>query len=181
MSRHGRFFHRDQTAASGSPSLFYVSDTPGIPITGKSNRSARSAHCAVPLPVGCFPPNTPPSLRSPAVRCGALLTRRMHAVKSLGAGFSVCLLVLLGPASNVSASSWTCQKAGLTREVLVFYPEAPERLPCKVFYSKPNENVLPHALWEAKNRENYCERKAAGFVEKLSASGWRCVSDDQKK
>jgi len=91
---------------------------------------------------------------------------------------SVCLLVFLGLASELSASSWTCQKADLTREVVVFYPEAPALLPCKVFYSKSKENVLPHALWEAKNTPNYCEQKAAEFIEKLSSSGWRCLSDD---
>jgi hypothetical protein len=93
----------------------------------------------------------------------------------------VYLLVFLGLASEVFASSWTCQKAKLTREVVVFYPEAPARLPCKVFYSKSKENVLPRALWEAKNTQNYCERKAAEFIEKLSSSGWRCLSDDLKK
>jgi hypothetical protein len=94
---------------------------------------------------------------------------------------TVCLLVFLVPASEVSASSWTCQYAKLTRQVIVFYPEAPARLPCKVFYSKPMENVLPRALWEAKNTQNYCERKAAEFIEKLSSSGWHCISDDLEK
>ena len=37
---------------------------------------------------------------------------------------------------------------------------------------------MPRALWEAKNTQNYCERKAAEFIEKLSSLGWRCFSDD---
>jgi hypothetical protein len=87
----------------------------------------------------------------------------------------VCLLVFLGLASDVSAdSTWTCQRAGLTRHVVVFYPQAPARLPCKVFYSKPNENVLPRALWESQNTQDYCERKAEEFIEKLNSSGWHC-------
>ena len=85
-----------------------------------------------------------------------------------------CLLVFLGLASEVSASSWTCQKAELTRQVVVFYPEVPARLPCKVFYAKPEDNVLPRVLWEAKNTQNYCEHK-------LSSLGWRCFSDDLEK
>jgi len=93
----------------------------------------------------------------------------------------MCLLVFLGLASEVSASSWTCQKAELTRQVVVFYPEAPARSPCKVFYTKPKENVLPRALWEAKNTQNYCEHKAAEFIEKLSLLGWRCFNDDLEK
>ena len=100
-------------------------------------------------------------------------------MKYLNYGSPVCLLVFLALASDVSASpSWTCQNAELTRHVVVFYPEAPARLPCKVFYSKPKENVLPRALWESQNTQNYCERKAEEFIEKLSSSGWRCFSGD---
>ena len=98
-------------------------------------------------------------------------------MKYLNFGSLVCLLVFLGPTSEVSASSWTCRNAGLTREVIVFYPEAPARLPCKVFYSKPKENVLPHVLWESINTQDYCEHKAAGFIQKLSSAGWRCLDD----
>lgn len=97
-------------------------------------------------------------------------------MKHLNLLFTLCLLVFPGMASEVTASSWTCQKAALTRDVVVFYPDAPARLPCKVFYSKPKENILPHALWEAQNTPNYCERKAAEFIEKLRSAGWRCSS-----
>ena len=96
-------------------------------------------------------------------------------------GSLVCLLAFPALASEVSASAWTCQKAQLTRQVVVFYPEAPVRLPCKVFYAKPKENVLPRALWEAANTQNYCEHKATELIEELSSSGWRCVSDDLEK
>ena len=90
----------------------------------------------------------------------------------------VYLLVFTGMATEVAASSWTCQQAEFTRQVVVFYPEPPARLPCKVFYAKPNENVLPRALWEARNTQNYCEHKAAEFIEKLSSLGWNCYSDE---
>jgi hypothetical protein len=90
----------------------------------------------------------------------------------------VCLLLFLGLASHASAGTWTCHIAKLTRQVIVFYPEAPARLPCKVFYAKPNENALPRVLWEAKNTHNYCENKAAALIEKLSSSGWRCMNVD---
>jgi len=98
----------------------------------------------------------------------------MDAIKYLNFRSPLCALVLLGLACEVSAGSWTCHKGELTREVLIFYPEAPARLPCKVFYAKPDENVLPRALWEASNTQNYCEQKAAEFIEKLRSSGWRC-------
>lgn len=95
-------------------------------------------------------------------------------MKYLNFRTSVSLLVFLGLASDVSSSSWICQKAEFTREVVVFYPEAPARLPCKVFYAKPKENVIPRALWEAQNTQNYCEHKAEEFIEKLISLGWRC-------
>lgn len=99
-------------------------------------------------------------------------------MKYLNIGSHVCLLVSLGLASEVSASSWTCQNDGFVRDVVIFYPEAPARLPCKVFYAKPGENVLPRALWEAKNTQNYCERKADELIEKLSSLGWRCIGNN---
>lgn len=99
-------------------------------------------------------------------------------MKYLNFGLPVCLLFLLGLAPEVSASSWTCQQGEFTRQVFVFYPEAPAQLPCKVFYAKPDENVLPRALWEAKYTQNYCESKAAEFIEKLESWGWRCFRDD---
>jgi len=102
-------------------------------------------------------------------------------MKYLNSGTLVCLLVFPGLASEVSARTWTCQKAEITRQVIVYYPDAPARLPCKVFYAKPKENALPRALWEAKNTPNYCEHKAAEFIEKLSLLGWHCFSDDLSK
>jgi hypothetical protein len=90
----------------------------------------------------------------------------------------VYVLAFLGLVGQVSANSWTCQNAGFIRQVVVFYPDAPVQLPCKVFYAKPNENVLPRALWEAKNTHNYCEQKAVEFIEKLSSHGWHCYSDE---
>jgi hypothetical protein len=99
-------------------------------------------------------------------------------MKYLNSGSLVCLLVSLGLASDVSAGTWTCQKGTITRQVVVYYPEAPARLPCKVFYAKPNENVLPRVLWEGKNTQNYCEDKASEFIENLSSMGWRCFGED---
>ena len=99
-------------------------------------------------------------------------------MKYLNSGSLLCLLVLPGLAADVSASSWTCRNNGLTRHVVVFYPQAPARLPCKVFLARPDENVLPRVLWEAENTQNYCEHKAAEFVERLGSLGWRCSGED---
>ena len=91
--------------------------------------------------------------------------------------FLLCLLAALAQPTSVSASSWTCQQAEITRQVVISYPEAPVQLPCKVFYAKPNENVMPRVLWEAKNTQDYCEIKAVKFIEKLVSMGWQCYLD----
>ncbi len=91
---------------------------------------------------------------------------------------AVFLPWLLGTSSGVAADSWACNKTGLTRHVVVYYPDAPARLPCEVFYSKPQENVVPRALWEAANNEGFCEQKAAEFVAKLETWGWQCTPEE---
>jgi hypothetical protein len=110
-----------------------------------------------------------------------LVNREIDAMKCLAAGAVLCLLVFPGLTAEVAAGSWTCRQDGLTRHVVVFYPEAPAQLPCKVFYSRPEENVMPRALWESENTQGYCEQKAAGFVRKLSSAGWRCLGDKEEQ
>lgn len=89
----------------------------------------------------------------------------------------MCLVALPGIAADDAAGSWSCRHAGLTRQVTVFYPAAPARLPCKVYYSKPDENVMPRVLWDARNQPGYCESKAAAFTDKLRSLGWQCADD----
>jgi len=91
---------------------------------------------------------------------------------------AACLPGLLGLTDGVLADSWACRQADLTRQVVIYYPDSPARLPCEVFYSKPQENVVPRALWKAANREGYCERKAAEFVAKLESWGWQCAPEE---
>ena len=104
-------------------------------------------------------------------------TSHDRRMKILNNRFLLCLLAVLAQPAGVSASSWTCQQADITRQVVIFYPEAPVQLPCKVFYAKPNENVMPRVLWEAQNTPNYCEIKAVKFIEKLVSMGWQCYLD----
>ncbi|MDX1697908.1 MAG: hypothetical protein R3308_06440 [Thiohalobacterales bacterium] len=99
-------------------------------------------------------------------------------MKHLYCSALVSVLAFAGLVGEVSANSWTCQNAGFIRQVVIFYPDAPVQLPCKVFYAKPDENALPRALWEAKNTHDYCEQKAAELVEKLDSHGWHCYSDE---
>jgi hypothetical protein len=88
------------------------------------------------------------------------------------------LLTILMMPSEGFANTWTCHYAELTRNVVISYPNAPSRLPCKVYYAKPNENLMPRRLWKAENEDNYCERKAVEFVKRLESLGWQCSIDN---
>ena len=97
-------------------------------------------------------------------------------------GMLIALLATVG-GTGVSlaegpAKAWSCLQNGLVREVTIYYPNEPARLPCEVYYSKRHENRLPRPLWTATNEEGYCERKAESFVEKLESLGWQCQADE---
>ncbi|MES9832096.1 MAG: hypothetical protein ABW139_07595 [Candidatus Thiodiazotropha sp. DIVDIV] len=92
----------------------------------------------------------------------------------------VLLLTVFITPTDSFANSWTCNYAELTRHIVVFYPNEPSRLPCKVYYTKPNENVMPRTLWKAENEDNYCERNAIEFIKKLEALGWQCSIDNDQ-
>ncbi|MCU7805834.1 MAG: hypothetical protein KZQ96_21850 [Candidatus Thiodiazotropha sp. (ex Lucinoma borealis)] len=92
----------------------------------------------------------------------------------------VLLPTILMMPSESFANSWTCHYADLTRNVVIFYPNEPARLPCKVYYTKPKENVMPRTLWKAENEDNYCARKAVEFINALESWGWQCSSDNDQ-
>jgi hypothetical protein len=87
------------------------------------------------------------------------------------------LLTFLMISSECLADSWTCQHGALTRNVIIFYPNTTARLPCKVYYAKPKENVIPRTLWQAEFDEKYCKQKAVEFIEKLESWDWQCSAD----
>jgi hypothetical protein len=89
------------------------------------------------------------------------------------------LIILMMPSESFS-NSWTCHHEKLTRNVVIFYPNAPARLPCKVYYTKPNENLMPRTLWKAEYDDNFCERKAVEFINKLESWKWQCSSDNDQ-
>lgn len=91
----------------------------------------------------------------------------------------IVLFILMVPSESF-ANSWTCHYAELTRNVVIFYPNEPARLPCKVYYTKPNENVMPRTLWKAENEDSYCERKAVKFIKTLESRGWQCSGDNDR-
>jgi hypothetical protein len=91
-------------------------------------------------------------------------------------GAAITLLII--PSVSI-ADSWACHYQDLTRNVVIFYPNAPAKLPCKVYYTKPDENLMPRTLWRAAAEENYCKRKADEFIVKLESWGWKCSIDTQ--
>ncbi len=92
----------------------------------------------------------------------------------------VSLLTFLVMPSESFANSWTCHYAELTRNVVIFYPNEPNTLPCKVYYTKPKENIMPRTLWKAEHEDTYCERKAVEFINNLESKGWQCASDNDR-
>ncbi len=63
-----------------------------------------------------------------------------------------------------------CSHGNQTRVIEVVY-KTDDVLPCEVRYAKSDSSKV---LWSANNAENYCEAKAAAFVEKQKAWGWSC-------
>jgi len=99
-------------------------------------------------------------------------------VKTIRKATSISTIVGLTLAGPIAvADGWTCEQSGLTRQVTLYYPDAPATLPCEVYYSKPSENALPKRLWSARNEAGYCERKAREFVATLEQLGWSCAAD----
>ena len=67
-----------------------------------------------------------------------------------------------------------CTLNSLVRSVDVVYSEPGQPLPCDVIYRK-HEEATGKSLWRAVNEADYCETKAAAFVEKLQSMGWQCA------
>jgi hypothetical protein len=61
--------------------------------------------------------------------------------------------------------------------VVIFYPNEPATLPCKVYYTKPKENVMPRTLWKAEHDDTFCKHKAIDLLNNLESHGWQCSSD----
>ncbi len=70
-------------------------------------------------------------------------------------------------------SKTICTHDTTTRTIEIVYT-GEGALPCEVQYTKSAE---PKVLWSANNLENYCESKAAEFIEKQQNWGWNCVAD----
>ena len=71
------------------------------------------------------------------------------------------------------ATTTVCTKEKLERRVEVTPVDSANNKPCEVKYFKESGGEAS-VLWSAKNKANYCEEKAAEFVQKLGTFGWNC-------
>ena len=82
--------------------------------------------------------------------------------------------LLLGTWSGAATANPTsCTQGNLTRTVEIVYAEPGQPVPCEVIYAKPAARTI-EMLWQAMNEAGYCEQQAAGLIEKLERTGWRC-------
>ncbi len=71
------------------------------------------------------------------------------------------------------ATTTVCTKGKLERRVEVTPVDAAAKAPCEVKYFKESGDE-GSVLWSAKNKADYCEAKAAEFIQKLGTFGWNC-------
>ena len=84
----------------------------------------------------------------------------------------ICSLLLSATAAThaIENIKTVCSHGNETRVIEVVY-KTEDVVPCEVRYAKSDSSKV---LWSANNAENYCEEKAAVFVEKQKAWGWSC-------
>lgn len=98
-----------------------------------------------------------------------------HLVR-LSAGLALALFT--APAYAVEKSEYRCSNGNLVRRVIIEVGDLATSLPCEVVYWKDVEAPgVRRVLWNARSNAGYCESEAAGLVDKLTKSGWRCDKD----
>ena len=84
-------------------------------------------------------------------------------------------LLTLGWVGTTWANPIQCRFAELVRDIEVMYAYPGQAVPCEVIYRKSMESSV-QTLWRAYAEEGYCEARAQQLADKLSASGWQCLS-----
>jgi hypothetical protein len=83
-------------------------------------------------------------------------------------------LLLMGQ----GVTSYECTMDGNTRRVVIL-TEPGVTVPCEVQYHKDTEAPgQVQVLWSASSQADYCQSKAAEFVDKLGSLGWSCSKGD---
>lgn len=87
------------------------------------------------------------------------------------------LLLLLSPMAAEAAekSVVACTSGELVRRVVVEVGDLGTGLPCEVIYWKDKEAPGERrVLWNAQSDSGFCDKQAAGLVDKLATAGWSC-------
>jgi hypothetical protein len=103
-------------------------------------------------------------------------------IRVFSALFVTSLVVL--PATDVLGDdsieqAWQCSSQGFEREIVLYQRNRATldgEFACWVVYTKDGESEV---LWQAKNNPDYCEPRAVTLVEKLQASGFKCLATDR--
>ena len=75
--------------------------------------------------------------------------------------------------STNAQDKFVCGQAGDLRFISVDYLDPPKSVPCRVVYTKTQENRVEYP-WNAENKIGYCEKQAKYLAEKLSGLGVIC-------
>ncbi|MGI9436685.1 MAG: hypothetical protein ACR2Q4_17965 [Geminicoccaceae bacterium] len=93
---------------------------------------------------------------------------------------SLALALFTAPALAVEKSQHKCSNGSLVRRVVIEVGDPVSSLPCEVVYWKDVEAPgVRRVLWSARSDANFCVSEAAGLVDKLRKSGWRCDGDGE--
>lgn len=79
----------------------------------------------------------------------------------------------------LAGDAYVCQHGTLERRINIEYATEGATVPCKVNYTK--EDGSEQVLWDAQNKEGYCEQKTEEFIEKQRGWGWDCAKQEDKQ
>ena len=85
--------------------------------------------------------------------------------------FAVLATLFISSAALVN-EVYVCKQGNQERKISIDYANDGATVPCEVTYTK--EDGTTQSLWQAQNVADYCEDKAAAFVEKQRGWGWDC-------
>lgn len=83
----------------------------------------------------------------------------------------VALTALFASSSLLADEIYVCKHDDQVRTIKIVYANEGASVPCEVTYDK---GTGAESMWQAQNKEGYCEEKAEAFIEKQRSWGWEC-------
>ncbi len=87
------------------------------------------------------------------------------------AAVAAAMTTLFAASPLLANETYSCKHGNQERLINLVYANEGATVPCEVTYDK-GEGLT--SLWQAQNKEGYCEEKMAAFVEKQRGWGWTC-------